>query len=305
MARGVHRPGLETRVSLLERLPVDRDITSIPPQEDGDVAEAQTERRELLDHVQALLEPLMVALGIVFLVLLAVDYGRWARDTRWEGALSTTLDVIWIVFLIDFLLRFWIAPAKRAFLRSNWLSALSVALPFLRPLRAFRALRALRAARATRSLSLIRLLGGVNRGLRLLRHVAASNQLLLIAGMTVLVVVSGAVGIWFFDHGIPESPIKSFGDALWWSAALVTTMNSEKFAVSIEARVIGILIRIFALSIFGFITATIASYLIGKQAAGQDDGDAVAEQLRALRSEVAQLQSRLEARGRDAQLEER
>lgn len=284
---------------------MDRDITSIPPQEDGDVAEAQTERRELLDHVQALLEPLMVALGIVFLVLLAVDYGRWARDTRWEGALSTTLDVIWIVFLIDFLLRFWIAPAKRAFLRSNWLSALSVALPFLRPLRAFRALRALRAARATRSLSLIRLLGGVNRGLRLLRHVAASNQLLLIAGMTVLVVVSGAVGIWFFDHGIPESPIKSFGDALWWSAALVTTMNSEKFAVSIEARVIGILIRIFALSIFGFITATIASYLIGKQAAGQDDGDAVAEQLRALRSEVAQLQSRLEARGRDAQLEER
>lgn len=267
----------------------------------------RSERGELLDHVQALLEPLMVALGLVFLALLAVDYGGWAAGTRYAGPLATTLDVIWVVFLADFLLRFWIAPAKRRFLRENWLGALSVALPFLRPLRAFRALRALRAARATRSLSLIRLLGGVNRGLRLLRNVAASNQMLLIGGMTILVVASGAVGIWYFDRGDAESPIRTFGDALWWSATLVTTMNSEKYAVSTEARVIGILIRIFALSIFGYITAKIATYLIGRDVAGTtaaSDRDALAGQIRALRSEVAQLRERLEADAGEASQED-
>lgn len=297
MARCVHRVPMDDVRQIGEGAPHEMTIDSETvnePRPAGDPVVSRSERAELLDHVQALLEPLMVVLGVAFLLLLAIDYGGWLNGTGWEGAVSTALDLIWVVFLLDFLLRFWIAPAKRQFLRSNWLGALSVALPFLRPLRAFRALRALRAARATRSLSLIRLLGGVNRGLRLLRRVAASNQALLIGGMIVLVVMSGAVGIWYFDQGEPGSPIRTFGDALWWSAALVTTMNSEKFAVSPEARVIGILIRIFGLSIFGYITATIASYLIGKNASDASDRDVLARQIRALRDEVAELRGQLD-----------
>ncbi len=60
---------------------------------------------------------------------------------------------------------------------------------------------------------------------------------------------------------------------------------------------IAILIRIFAISVFGYITATIASYLIGSQAHEQNDpavDDGVRDELLMLRREVAALRSALE-----------
>ena len=251
------------------------------PNSDRNQADTQRrvdgERLELLRNVQAMLEPFMVALGIVFTILLIVDYGGFASQTRYAGWLATAFNVIWVVFIVDFLLRYTIAPepdaalgfVKVRFLKANWLTVVSLALPALRPLRAIRGLRALRAARATRSLSLVRLIGGVNRGIRLLRRLAGQHAFGYVAGMSIFVVLLGATGAWYFDRGIEDAPIQSFGDALWWASTLITTMNSEKYVVSPEARVIGVLMRVFALSVFGYVTATIASYLVGQRVIDQ------------------------------------
>jgi hypothetical protein len=79
---------------------------------------------------------------------------RWVN---WAG------NIIWVMFLVEFLLRFGIAPAKLTFLQRNWLTLIALALPALRVLRITRALRLLRY---TRGLKLARLLTSVNRGLR-------------------------------------------------------------------------------------------------------------------------------------------
>jgi len=252
------------------------------------------ERYELLHHIDDLLEPVMVVLGLVFLVLLLMDFASVPLVIFGENRLGAILQGIWVVFLLDFLLRFWIAPDKLAYLRQNWLGALSLALPFLRPLRIFRVARVLRQA------SLLRFLGGINRGMRILRQVTRGRQFAFVAALTVVVVLAGAVGVRYFDQGEHDSPIQSFGDALWWSATLVTTMNSELYVVSLEARVIGILQRLYALSVFGYITASIATYLIGSDAAASAGESAPAgdsEDVRALREEIAELRRILVERG--------
>ena len=66
-----------------------------------------------------------------------------------------------------------IAPSKRHYLRTHWLTVLSLALPALRVIRVFAALRVLRAARVVRSVGLIRILTSVNRGLASLRATAS------------------------------------------------------------------------------------------------------------------------------------
>lgn len=238
-----------------------------PPSDERKAREV-TERFELLDHITRLLEPVMTVLGLVFLGLLLLEYAGGHLSIAGADRLDGTLTAIWVIFVVDFALRFFIAPAKRAFLRQNWLTVLSLALPFLRPLRA---LRALRAARAVRSLSLVRLLGGVNRAMRLLQRVAQGRQFAYVGGLTLFVVVAGAVGVRFFDRSVPGAPIQTFGDALWWSSAMVTTINNELYAVSPEARIIAILQRVYAVSVFGFITASIASYLIGSDAQKSSD----------------------------------
>lgn len=235
------------------------------PPRDEQKAREVTERFELLDHITRLFEPVMTVLGLVFLGLLLLDYAGGRLSIAGADRLDEALTAIWVMFVVDFALRLFIAPAKRAFLRENWLTVLSLALPFLRPL------RALRAARALRSLSLVRLLGGVNRAMRLLQRVAQGRQFAYVGGLTLFVVVAGAVGVRFFDRSVPGAPIQTFGDALWWSSAMVTTINNELYAVSPEARIIAILQRVYAVSVFGFITASIASYLIGSHAQKSSD----------------------------------
>lgn len=269
----------------------DRNHPTIDNQEAKRIA-ARGERFELLEHIQAILEPAMAALGLCFLGLLLLDYTSTGLSARNQARLDTALQGIWAIFLLDFAVRFIIAPAKLLFLRQNWFAALSLALPFLRPFRVFR------AARALRSLSLVRLLGGINRGIRVLRKVTRGRQFAYVGGLTVLVTFAGAVGALYFDRGTRNAPIQTFGDALWWSAAMVTTINNEKYVVSTEARVIAILIRVFAVSVFGFITASIASYLIGNEETTEthadEDGDLRAE-IEALRRELALVRDALMA----------
>ncbi len=250
---------------------------------------ARTERIELLEHVQAILEPAMAVLGLCFLALLFLDYTATGLSTRNQARVDTALQVIWVIFLLEFAFRFVIAPAKGQFLRQNWLSVLSLALPFLRPFRVFR------AARALRSLSLVRLLGGINRGIRVLRKVTRGRQFAYVGGLTVLVTLAGAVGVLYFDRGIEDAPIQSFGDAIWWSAAMVTTINNEKYVVSTEARVIAILMRVFAVSVFGFITASIASYLIGTADTTEPQADdaTLQAEIEALRRELTLVRNAL------------
>jgi voltage-gated potassium channel len=235
----------------------------------------------------------MVALGLAFLVLLVIDFSGLTLSLEQRVWLDRALTAIWIIFVVDFLLRLMIAPSKRSFLRANWLSAASLALPFLRPL------RALQAVRAARSLSLVRLLGGANRGMRVLQHVTAGRKLAYVGALTILATLLGAVGVLFFDRYAEGATIHTFGDALWWSAAMVTTINNEKYAVTTEARFVAILLRVFAVSVFGFITASIASYLIGRQAVEQSAAEGsepeLAEHLVAIRTEQAALRQEVAA----------
>ncbi len=260
-----------------------------PPDGNEKRAIVRDQRWELLDNLQAVLDPLMAGLGLVFLGLLLLDYSTVELSEAGGSRLYWTLQAIWAIFLVEFAVRLIVAPAKGAFLRSNWLGALSLALPFLRPLRAFR------AARALRSLSLVRFLGGINRGIRVLRAVTRGRQFAWVGVLTAMVMIAGAVGVRFFDRDVQGAPIQSFGAALWWSAAMVTTINNELYAVSTEARVLAILMRIFAVSVFGYITASIATYFIGAAQPGGDVED-LRTDIAALRRELAA--ARLERGGR-------
>lgn len=295
----------EVMVSLMVENP-----STLPPRDPkaGRKA-AEAERWELLGHIQAALEPVMVVLGLVFLTILLIDFSGTDLTDAQHAWLDRASWAIYGVFVFDFALRFVVAPSKRRYLRTNWLTALSLALPVLRPLQALRGLRALRAARASRSLSLVRLVGGINRGIRVLRRVARGQTFAYLVALSTLVVLAGAAGVRYFDRDVEGAHVQSFGDALWWAATLVTTMNVGLEAVSLEARVVGFLLRLYALSVFGYVTAAIATYFIGRDAEAREPvavtgaAEPSAEiiglrrEVNALRQELAQLRRELRSAG--------
>ena len=226
------------------------------------------ERWKLIARLVRALETPMLILSAVWLVLLVVEFARGLSPL-----LQAVNDVIWIAFVLQFLIEVTVAPSRTLYLRKNWITAISLALPALRLLRLARFARAGRLIRASRGLRLARLLGAVNRGMRTAARGFRRRGLGYLTLLTFVVAITGAAGMYRFEMDAPGG--RGFGDystALWWTAMLLTTMGSEYWPQTAEGRLLCLLLALYAFAIFGYVTAAIAAYFVGKDfARGQGE----------------------------------
>jgi len=216
--------------------------------------------RRIQEWIEAAIEVPMVILSILFLALALVDATVTLRPGQ-SRLIALVQWVIWTIFAIEFVVMFALAHDKRAYLRRNWLAAFSVLLPFLRVFRALRALRALRTLR------LFRLLALTGRASRQAGAVLEARGVGYVALVTLLVTLAGGAGMYLVERGVPESRFRSLGDALWWSAASITTVGADLAPVTAEGRILALAIYIFGMAVIGYITAVLASYFVGKEMA--------------------------------------
>jgi voltage-gated potassium channel len=143
----------------------------------------------------------------------------------------------------------------------------SHAVPALRVLRIARVLRVLRLARAVRAVRFVRILTGINRGLRSLRASMRRRGLGYVLGLTALVAVAGAAGMYAFEHEEGQrAGFDSYASSLWWTLTLLTSMGSEYWPRSGAGRALCLLLSIYGFAVFGYITAALASYFVGRDA---------------------------------------
>jgi voltage-gated potassium channel len=248
------------------------------------------ERRQLLDQLDESLETPLVVLGFIWLAMFVYEL-VWG-----EGYLLNAANtVIWIIFIGDFLLKFTIAPDKSDYLKANWLTVIALAVPALRVFRIFRVVRVLRAARAARGLRLVRVVGSLNRGMRALKNAMRRRGAGYVIALTIVVTLIGAAAMYAFENEQPNSPLQDYGAALWWTAMVMTTMGSDYFPRTAEGRVLCVALAVFAFAVFGYVTAMLATFFIGRDAANEEAEVAGAEQINLLRDEIAALRAEVRA----------
>jgi voltage-gated potassium channel len=260
------------------------------------MATTDHQRWKTLRQLDEWLDTPMMVLSAAWVVTVLVDL------TTGGSALLTTIGtIIWVVFLAEFAIRFTLAPKKLPFLRTNWLTAIALLAPALRLLAIFRFLR---AASALRGFRLVKIVGTANRSMNALRRTLERRKFGYVAGLTMLVVGLGAAGMLSFEpaNEVPGG-FASYGDALWWTAMLLTSIGSQYWPVTTEGRLLTVLLSLYGFATFGYITATIASYFVGRDAERKDApvaGNAEVQQLlrevRALRSELERGQMATPAR---------
>jgi voltage-gated potassium channel len=77
--------------------------------------------------------------------------------------------------------------------------------------------------------------------------------------VAIAVVFIGALGIFIFESGSNKT-IGSFGDALWWAVVTATTVGyGDVSPVTIEGRMIAVVLMLTGIGVIGIFTATIAS----------------------------------------------
>jgi voltage-gated potassium channel len=248
------------------------------------------ERRNVLHNLERWLDGPMIGLSLAWLLIVLAEL-LWGESQL----LSIFGTAIWVIFLAEFALRLLLAPDKLAFLKGNWLTVLALALPALR---LFRALRVLRAARALRGVRLVRIVGTANRSMNALRATLRRRRFGYVAGLTLLLIVLGAAGMLSFEPaGEVEGGFTSYGHALWWTAMLVTSIGSDFWPATTEGRVLTLLLSIYGLAVFGYITASFASFFVGRDAETTEGPVAGSGQIDRLTEEVRQLRLELTARG--------
>ena len=245
------------------------------------------ERYELLQRLNDWLETPMLLLAFAWLALLVGEL-VWGESRSFE-IIGT---VIWAIFILDFLLEFTLAPQKTSYLKNNWLTVISLLVPAVRIFRIFRVTRLLRLTRVGRGLRLFRLVSSLNRGMRALAANLQRRGFGYVVALTLLVLFAGAAGMYTFENQTPGG-LRSYGEALWWTAMILTTMGSEFWPQTFEGRALCFFLALYAFAVFGYVTATLATFFVGRDAeneeaelAGSIELTTIRDELRALREEV-------------------
>jgi len=237
------------------------------------------ERNKLLTSIEKVLEGPMIFLGFVWLVLLVIEL-VWGLSKPLEYTSLT----IWIIFIIDFLISFILAPTKVVFLKRNWLTAVSLLIPALRVFRIFRFIRLLRGLKGIR---LVRIVSSLNRSMNSFGATMKRRGFGYVMAITVTVTFAGAAGMYALEK--PNPGFDTYGMALWWTAMRVITAGNEFNPVTPEGRGLAFLIAVFGYTIFGYVTATFATYFIGRDAEEKDAPVAGAKDVEELRRTILTL----------------
>lgn len=246
------------------------------------MSEIKRERKRLLGRIESFFEVPMIVLGFIWLALLVVELIH-GTSPLFEGIGY----VIWGIFIADFLVKFLIAPDKSVFFKANILNLVSLIVPAFR---VFRIVRALRIIRVSRSLRLVKVLASLNRGMRSLSATMKRRAFGYVFFLTLIVTFAGAAGIYAFERDV-NGGLDSYGTSLWWTTMIMTTLGSEYWPRTTEGRILCIVLSLYAFAVFGYLTATIATFFIGRDADDKQGEIAGSQQLEELRREVVQLKA--------------
>jgi voltage-gated potassium channel len=187
----------------------------------------------------------LAALALAYLALYAIEVlGHWSPNLLLD--FITVSDIIWGIFIVDFVARFFMSHHKSQFMKSNVVEFISLLLPMFRAFRMFRVVIALGfIARVAQSLQ-ARI--GIYLGLIL-----------------PLLIFTCSLGVYDAEHMVAGANIKSFGDSVWWAFVTVTTIGyGDYFPITFEGRAIAVLLMLSGIALVSVITVTFASWFLGR-----------------------------------------
>ncbi len=203
--------------------------------------------------------------------------------------------VLWAFFVIYFGLRLAIVTNRVSFLKRNWLFVLAILVPILRFFPFLQRLPLARALNAAFGMQVIWMFASADQGLRWLRRTMGRKGTGYALTFTAVVLLAGAAGMLHFENESPDSQgIHSYPKALWWVAMQLTNIGSGYQPVTFGGHVLCLGISIFAVAIFGYLTAVFAAFFIGRDA--EDPKSEIPNQtsIHQLSSEVALLRKAIE-----------
>jgi voltage-gated potassium channel len=108
-----------------------------------------------------------------------------------------------------------------------------------------------------------------------------------VTAVSVVVVLGGGTALWTLESEHPNGSLRSWGDAVWWALATLTTVGYGDFVpVTMAGRLVAAFVMVVGVAIIGAVAAVVA-LTVARQVAREEE--------RALEAEADVLERRLES----------
>ncbi|MGV9452609.1 potassium channel family protein [Streptomyces sp. NPDC003635] len=189
--------------------------------------------------------PLFLA-SLLFLAAYAARVLAVSMPAVWKDVCGYTMIALWVLFALDYLVRWRLLGGRLLrFARSHFLHTVVVVLPLLRPLRIVPLYDVIQRRQGEPRLPLHA------------RVIAYASLATLLLGF------AGSLAVYQAERGAPGADMRSFGDALWWAAATLTTVGyGDITPVTVRGRTIAIAMMAGGLALLGAVTGSFSSWLL-------------------------------------------
>jgi voltage-gated potassium channel len=227
--------------------------------------EEPTPRERLAVLIEQRLDIPMAVLAVVWFAIVAYDL---VAPAELRPTLATTGNVIWGLFVVEFVAKLAISGKPLRFVRRHWPSAIFLVLPALRMFKVLRAVRALRVLPAARVVGSSYRAVGTARGL-------LEGRIAFLLTTTMIVVFAGGQLLFLTERGRPEG-IASLGDALWWAANVSLAGNLVYEPVTLVGRLLAIILAAYAIVVFASVAGALGAFFVEsrQERATLEEGDA-------------------------------
>ncbi len=202
---------------------------------------------------------------------------------------------IWSLFILYFAMRMATVANKINLLKQNWLFILAIFVTSLRFFPFLQSFPLVRILTATFGIQMIWIFASAFLGMRILRRKIGHRGTGYVLALTFVVLFAGAAGILHFEGGVVDNQgIHTYWRALWWTAMQLTNMGSGYVIKTTGGRIICLGISVYAVVIFGYITALLASFLIDREIKEPKAEIAYQKSVHELKEEIIQLRRLIE-----------
>nr|WP_262912286.1 potassium channel family protein [Mongoliitalea daihaiensis] len=162
---------------------------------------------------------------------------------------------ICLIFLSEFFYNLLTAENKLKYLKWGWIDLIS-SIPMLDSLRYGRVFRLIRLIRVIKAYNTF------NSFLKNLFPDTAKGSVFSVIILGFFVLIFSSIAILVLENDV-ESNITNAEDAIWWSYTTITTVGyGDKYPVTTLGRILAMFLMTYGISVFGVITAYIASIFV-------------------------------------------
>ncbi|MCI8455430.1 MAG: potassium channel family protein [Lachnospiraceae bacterium] len=186
-------------------------------------------------------------LAVAAVILAVIDIAEGLRPWQQQADFF-----ILSIFTLDYLIRLFIAPKKKEFLKHNICDLIAI-LPFHTVFRAFKVARWGRLAKLGK---LPRIFAFLYRPLKKAKVIFNTNGFKYVVFVTILMILTGGFLIHFAEG-------MSIADGIWWAFVTATTVGYGDISPgTFYGRCIAMVLMLVGIGLIGTVTSTLTSYFL-------------------------------------------